>query len=140
MTFVARQICPDLRIVSKSNLAKNFDKIKKAGADSVVSPNVIGGLRIVSEMVRPTVVTFLDTMLRDRERSLRVEEVPVSEKSAGKPIKDFEFKSNRNALLIALKRNENWEFNPEENLILEEKDILIFIISPEERFDLYGKI
>ncbi|MHC1739380.1 MAG: TrkA family potassium uptake protein [Ignavibacteriaceae bacterium] len=140
VTFVARQICPNLRIVSKSNLAKNFDKIKKAGADAVVSPNVIGGLRIVSEMVRPTVVTFLDTMLRDRERSLRVEEVPVSGKSAGKPIKDFEFKSNRNALLIALKRNDNWEFNPEENLILEEKDILIFIISPEERYDLYGKI
>jgi len=38
-----------------------MEKIKKAGADAVISPSYIGGLRIVSEMVRPTVVSFLDT-------------------------------------------------------------------------------
>jgi len=140
VTFVARQVDPNLRIVAKSNQIKNFDKIKKAGADSVVSPNVIGGLRIVSEMVRPTVVTFLDTMLRDKERSLRVEEITVTEKSFSKPIKEFELIKNRNALLIALKRREKWEFNPDDTMILEQGDVLIFIISPEEMSELFGKI
>jgi len=56
-----------------------MEKIKKAGADAVISPSYIGGLRIVSEMVRPTVVSFLDTMMRDKEKNLRIEEISLSE-------------------------------------------------------------
>jgi len=107
ITFLAWQMIPDLRIVSKSNYAKNFDKIKKTGANSVVSPNVIGGLRIASEMIRSAVVTLLDTMLRDRDKALRVEEIPVKNSSAGKVLKDLGLKNNRNALLIAINEKIN---------------------------------
>ena len=47
-------------------------KMRKAGADSIVSPNLIGGLRMASEMIRPAVVSFLDKMLRDKHESLRI--------------------------------------------------------------------
>jgi len=107
ITFLAWQMIPDLRIVSKSNYAKNFDKIKKTGANSVVSPNVIGGLRIASEMIRSAVVTLLDTMIRDRDKALRVEEIPVKNSSAGKVLKDLGLKNNRNALLIAINEKIN---------------------------------
>ena len=48
-----------------------------SGADSVVSPNAMGGLRMVSDMLRPEVTTFLDTMLRNKEQPLRIAEIPV---------------------------------------------------------------
>jgi voltage-gated potassium channel len=56
----------------------------------VVSPQFIGGMRLVSEMVRPTVVSFLDLMLRDRDKGMRVEEVRVQAGSAlaGLPLTD----------------------------------------------------
>lgn len=66
--------------------------MKKAGADAVVSLSYISGLRMASEMVRPTVVSFLDTMLRDREKNLRVEEILVPDHFIGKAISALNLK------------------------------------------------
>lgn len=73
----ARQLAPGTRIVAAAEREEAQSKLTAAGADAVVSPSHIGGLRMASELVRPKVVSFLDTMLRDG-RNLRVEEVPVS--------------------------------------------------------------
>jgi voltage-gated potassium channel len=69
--------------VAQSQDIKLAQRIKNAGADSVVSPQFIGGMRLVSEMVRPTVVSFLDRMLRDMEKNIRIEEVRIE---AGSPL------------------------------------------------------
>ena len=69
--------------------------MRKAGADAVVSPGYIGGLRMASEMIRPTVVSFLDIMLRDRDSNLRVEEVAVPDSLAGKTISELNLESTR---------------------------------------------
>ncbi|MFO0581903.1 MAG: NAD-binding protein [Anaeromyxobacter sp.] len=82
ITVSARALNPKLRIVAKAIEAGADGKLKRAGADAVVSPNAIGGLRMVSEMVRPEVVSFLDVMMRDRSQPLRIEELPVP---AGSP-------------------------------------------------------
>lgn len=77
VTLTARQMNPAVRIVAMLVDPRHEGKLRRAGADSVVSPFLIGGMRMASEMIRPMVVTFLDTMLRDRDRNLRVEEVRV---------------------------------------------------------------
>jgi voltage-gated potassium channel len=66
-----------LRIVAQAQDVKFSQRIKSAGADAIVSPQFIGGMRLVSEMVRPTVVSFLDLMLRDLDKNMRIEEVQV---------------------------------------------------------------
>jgi voltage-gated potassium channel len=133
ITFTSRHLNKGLRIISKCNHPKNADKIKKAGADSVVSPNTIGGLRIVSEMIRPKVVTFLDTMLRDREKSLRVEEIHLGADYDGKIVKDLDLRNSSKALLLAIKEDEKWVFNPPDDHKLKKGDELIFMVTPEER-------
>ena len=52
----------------------------RAGADSIVPPQFIGALRLVSEMVRPKVVGFLDNMLRDK-KNMRIEEIKIPKNS-----------------------------------------------------------
>jgi voltage-gated potassium channel len=69
VSLTAKQLNPNLRVVAQCNEIKNSQKMRKAGADATVSTTSIGVLRMASEMVRPTVVSFLDTMLRDRERN-----------------------------------------------------------------------
>lgn len=135
ITFTARHMNPELRIVGKCKEESNIEKIKKAGADAVISPNRIGGLRIVSEMIRPTVVTFLDKMLRDKEKNLRVEEAEIGGHYSGKKVSELKAASPR-ALLMALQRGEKWIFNPEDNLILEMNDVAIFMVEPEEKIRL----
>jgi len=47
----ARQFNKNIKIVSICTNYFNTDKMKLAGADNVISPNYIGGLRMVSEML-----------------------------------------------------------------------------------------
>lgn len=78
ITFLVRQKNPAIRIVARCSDEEKFsDRMRKAGADSTVSPNRIGGLRLASEVLRPHAVEFLDLMLKDQSHALRVEEIEV---------------------------------------------------------------
>jgi voltage-gated potassium channel len=136
ISLTAKQLHPGVKVLAKCNDLKNLEKIKKAGADAVVSPSFIGGLRIVSEMVRPTAVSFLDVMLRDREKNLRIEEIPVPSSFAGRPIRTLNFTQHPHFLLLAVKKKEEWIYNPSKDFILEVGDILILMTTPEERIRL----
>ena len=136
ISLTAKTLNSKIKVVAACNDVKNMEKIKKAGADAVVAPSYIGGLRIVSEMVRPTVVSFLDTMMRDKERNLRIEEISVSEAFVGRPIKGLDLKKYPGTLLLAVKRREGWIYNPDENHILKQGDALIIMTTPGERFEL----
>ncbi len=60
-----------------------------AGADSVVLSNAIGGLRMVSELIRPAVVGFLDKMLRAQKgKSYRFEDLKYlqTQSSSARPL------------------------------------------------------
>ena len=81
-TVLARQLNPKVRVIARATTEKAASRLRQAGADGVVSPAQIGGMRLVSELVRPNVVSFLDQMLRDTNRNLRIEEVSVSARSA----------------------------------------------------------
>ncbi len=81
-TVLARQMAPKARIVARASDERAAARLKQSGADAVVSPGRIGGMRMASELLRPSVVTFLDQMLRDENRNLRIEEVLVEQGSA----------------------------------------------------------
>ena len=135
VTLTARSLNPRIRIVTKGIDLTSHKKMVKAGSDSVVSPTFIGGMRMVSEMVRPAVVTFLDMMLREREKVLRFEEVMVREGSSlvGKTIEEARLGEKTNALLVAIRRagRKDYEFNPSRDTAIQEDDTLILIATPE---------
>ena len=135
ITLTARQTNPILRIVSMLVEIKNEAKLRRAGADAVVSPPRIGGLRMASEMVRPTVATFLDSMLRDREQNLRIEEVPVGGGSPaiGKRLSTLRLNETPGLLLLALVERggaRTW-FKPDETHVVEQGSVLIVMGGPE---------
>jgi voltage-gated potassium channel len=142
VTITVRNLNPHIRIVAKGIDVKSHGKMRKVGADYVVSPTDIGGMRMASQMLRPAVVTFLDTMLRDKEQGLRVEEVEVKMGStlAGKTVGDSGIRSKTRALLVAIKRGgeTGYDFNPADASVINEGDALIFIASPDSLRDLEG--
>lgn len=134
IALTARQLNPEVRVVAQCNETKNTEKIRKAGADAVVSPGYISGMRMASEMVRPTVVTFLDKMLRGKDESLRVEEVPVPPSLAGKALSSLNWHKYPRTLLLAVKKGEDWVYNPSrQDYIIQPEDRLIVMTTPEER-------
>jgi voltage-gated potassium channel len=77
VVLTARRLAPNARIIASTTRVETEGKLRVAGADGVVSPSRIGGMRIASELVRPTVVRFLDEMLRDKRTDLRIEEILI---------------------------------------------------------------
>ena len=136
VSLTAKQLNAEARVVASCKDLKNVDKIRKAGADAVVSPTFIGGLRMASEMVRSTVVSFLDTMLRDKKKNLRIEEISVPVNFAERPIADLHLGKHPDILLLAVKRGTEWLYNPQENNTLQAEDTLIFMTTPEQRLEL----
>lgn len=135
ITLTARQLNPHIRIVSRLQDVEHEPKIRKVGADAVVSPQHIGGLRLASELIRPTVVTFLDTMLRDKDKNLRVDEVfiPSGSPSVGKRIVDLELNKLPGILLLAARGPDgHWQYNPPREQAVRGDTSFIFLGSPED--------
>jgi len=137
ISLTARQLNPVVRVVAQCNEMKNMEKMKRAGADSVVSPGYISGMRMASEMIRPTVVTFLDRMMRGKDDSLRVEEVPMPQSFAGKALSSLNLKEYPRTLLLAVKKGEDWVYNPSrKDYIIEPENKIIIMTTSEERRNL----
>jgi voltage-gated potassium channel len=136
VTVSARQLNPGLRIVAKGVDVRSHEKMTRAGADYAVSPTFIGGMRMVSQMVRPAAVTFLDMMLRDKGKGFRVEDVAVGPGSplAGKSLEESRLREKTGALLVALKEGggPDYVFNPPDDRVLRENDVLVFIATPDD--------
>lgn len=128
VTLSARSLNAGARIVSKIVEDPAAVKMKKAGATSVVNPAMIGGRRMASELIRPEVNEFLDQMLRDKSKNLRIEEctVPKGSTFAGKSIKDTPIRKETRLLVVAVRDAErNFVYNPDPEHVVEEGATLI---------------
>ncbi len=128
VTLSARTLNATARIISKVVEPEAERKMLRAGADGTVSPTTIGGRRMVSEMIRPVVVQFLDLMLRDKDKNLRIEEVLVPAQSAfiGKRLREVPFRSETNALVLAVHDDgTSFQYNPGPDFELHEGVVLV---------------
>lgn len=130
VVLTARRLNTGLRIIAKALEPGSREKLQQVGADGVVMPEAIGGLRMASELIRPHVVSFLDVMLRAKDQTIRVEEVPVSSSThcAGKTLAQCGLDNLRNASLVAVSRpGSGYQFNPPGSWQLQSEDVLILL-------------
>lgn len=128
VVVTARQMSPTLRIVGRCTDARMADKLIRAGANSAVSPNLIGGMRLASELIRPHVVSFLDLMLKEESKTLRVEEISVGQGSpwAGQTLHETEIHRRFELLALALRKpSGEAKYNPGGDTVLAPGDVLI---------------
>jgi voltage-gated potassium channel len=123
VVLTARGLNPKVRIVSKCQEEESTQKFVRAGADRLVSPNHIGGMRMASEMIRPSVVSFLDVMVRDAH-GYRFEDIVVAADSPflGKPVAQTPLGTDAEARVIALsdsKFPDQYQYNPSGDIRLE---------------------
>ena len=93
-------------------------KLLRAGANRAVNPNVIGGMRLASEIIRPETVTFLDSMMRQHGNGdvWRFQELVVSAKSSliGKTLAESGLKEAGRISVMAVREpgQERFLYNP----------------------------
>ena len=135
IVITAKQLKPEVRVVARCHETRNMEKMRKAGADAIVSPDFTGGMRIASAMIRPHVVSFLDEMLKS-QINLRVEEIPVPAGFIPKPIASLRLRSTNYVLLAARERNGTWQFNPDKDFLIKPGFTLIAMASPVGRQEI----
>jgi len=129
LILTARGINPSLKIVARAEEDESEEKMRRAGADGVVLPEFIGGLRMTSAMVRPEAVTFLDKMLKDQEEVYRVEDIFVDADSvfAGKTLKKSGLMERKGFSVVAVRKGDRYIFNPSGDERIETGDAVILI-------------
>jgi voltage-gated potassium channel len=121
VTMAARMLNKSLRIISSMTDPKIEPKLIKAGADRVISPNSIGALRIASEMIRPTVVEFLDSTLRASQGNLRIGQIVATANCSliGKSIAESGLDRKYALLVLGFKEpTQDLVFNPSPAAVL----------------------
>jgi voltage-gated potassium channel len=138
VVLTAREINPDLTIISRASADNSDVKLKRAGADNVIMPDKIGGTRMAKLVAQPDIVEFVDFMLLQGEDSVVLEEISCADLSAcfsGKAITALDEKNNTGANIIGLKRVDNLILiNPNDDTVLHATDKL-FALGTREQID-----
>lgn len=136
----ARDLEPELTIVARAYEEETMDKLYRAGATHVVSPNVSGAVRMASVLLRPSVVSFLDIATRSSDLSLRMEQAAISPDSrlVGRTLAEARIPQATGLIVIALKKEGSapggFVFNPVADTELHAGDELI-VLGTQEQID-----
>ena len=124
----ARALNPRLQVVTRATTETAARKLRRAGADRVVEEYAMAGHRLVSHLLRPHVIDFLDAALRTEDLALWLEEIRVSAASplVGKTLAEANIRALTGANVLAVARHQDErivDWSP--HLRLQEGDILI---------------
>jgi voltage-gated potassium channel len=131
--LTARDLQPGLTIVTRAYDQDAMSKLRKAGADHVISPNISGGIRMASMLLRPQVMSFLDVVTRGEELELLLEQVPVPKDSPldGHTLAEAQIPQKTGLVVLAIKhgeeRREPFIYNPGPNELVRAGDVLIVL-------------
>ncbi len=128
LTFTAKLINPALFVLAKALEDEGEKKILQIGANRIVSPYKLGGLKIAQGMLRPALVDFIDLIIRRQELSLIMEEIVVPKKArlAGHSLAESQIRNNANVIVVAIKKpGQQIIFNPSSNIQIQAGDTLL---------------
>ena len=104
ITLSAHVLRPDLFIEARASSTGVEVKLKKAGADRIISPYSIGARRMAQLALRPTLIDFIDTTIARRGREVQLENVAVPNNSALVGLTVEETQHQTEATILAISR------------------------------------
>ncbi|QFZ55002.1 potassium channel protein [Oceanihabitans sp. IOP_32] len=130
----ARQLNNKINIISRASQETSRHKLKLAGANNVILPDVIGGDHMASLVVVPGLMEFVDNLSIVGKTNINIEEVAVAKLTREvKTIRDLDLRKRTGCTVIGYK-DENGEYlvNPEADLDLDPKSKIVVIGRPEQ--------
>jgi voltage-gated potassium channel len=132
--LTARVVRPDLYIIARIESDDAEPKLRRAGADRVISPYHIGATHMVQTALRPAVVDFVQLATSSGHLDLSIEQVRVREGStlAGRTIVDAAIRQKFGVIIVAIKRvGGAMEFNPAPEAVIGAGDELVVLGRPQ---------
>jgi voltage-gated potassium channel len=131
----ARELRPDLLIVARASSEDAGTKLRRGGADRVVSPYFIAGKELATLVLKPQVSAFLEVITGSGSPEFRLEQIEVTGACGlgGRTIRDLRIREETGALIVAHRRHGgSFDTRPGPDTLLAEGDILIGVGTPDE--------
>ena len=131
--LTARVLRPDLFIIGRAETEDATIKLKRAGADRVISPYQIGAVQIAQMALRPAVVDFVELATSTDNLELTMEQVTVSPRSrlANQSILDANLRQRFGVIVVGIQRQDRMEFNPDPDTAIFAGDKLVVLGHPD---------
>lgn len=126
----ARGLNPGLLIVARAGEEGSEQKLLRAGADRVVSPYHIGGLRIAHTVLKPAVVDFIEFATKSGNIDLQIEEIIIRKDTnlVGQSLDQCGIGRELGIIVVAIKQQSGeMKFNPILRTIIGAGDTLIAV-------------
>jgi voltage-gated potassium channel len=126
----ARLLKPDLFIIGRAETEDSRTKLKRAGADRVISPYHLGGLQLAQTALRPAVVDFVQLATSSDNMDLNLEQVHIAEGSslANRSLLDAGLRQRFGVVVVGIRRaNGQMDFNPEPETAMAPGDDLVVL-------------
>lgn len=130
LVLTVKLLNPSLFVLSKAMDEEAEKKILQIGASRVVSPYKLSGLKIAQGLIRPTLVDFMDLIIRRKELSLYIEELTArqSSKIVNHSLRECDIRKKANVIVVAIKKpGKDIVFNPSPDITIEVGDTLLVL-------------
>jgi len=126
--LTAKELNPHVYILSRCEEEMSERRLLRAGANRVISPYAMGGMRMAMAILKPAMMDFIEITTGRQSLDLRMEELAVTDGSAivGKSLESSEIRKTYKLIIVAIKKDSGkMIFNPEAGYIIEKGDRLI---------------
>jgi voltage-gated potassium channel len=130
ITLTARGLNPELYILSRAGEEGSDIKLRRAGANKVISPYHIGGSRMAQAILRPNVVDFIEIATGRDHFDLQMEEICIPERSycVGQNLVSSGFRKQTGVIIVGIKKaSGKMVFNPDSQARIDSRDTLIIL-------------
>ena len=139
----ARELNPNLKIISRASDGQTVKKLKSAGATNVIMPDRIGGQRMAKLVTQPDVIEFLDYIMLQTPDEVYIEEISCKKMDsvlAEKSIGEWAIRHHTGANIIGLKTTDNkFIVNPNPDVKISSHDQL-FVLGTSDQIDKLKKV
>ncbi|NIM58824.1 MAG: potassium channel protein [Candidatus Aminicenantes bacterium] len=142
LVLTVRLVNPSVFVLSKTLDEEAERKILQIGANRVVSPYKLSGLKIAQGLIRPTLVDFMDLIIRRKELPLYMEELIVKKDSkiVNQNLAECDIRRTANIIVVAIKKpGEDIEFNPSPDIKIKTGDILL-VLGDKNAVNQFNKV
>ena len=131
VTLTARFLNERLQIVARGSDEGAMRKLRRAGANDVILPSVLGGRRMAQAVVKPNVLDFIDLTTGSGSKQLRLDEVVVTKHCTfcDKTLESVHFRQSYSVILVAVRKQNDgvMRFNPGKTMLFEDGDVLVVL-------------
>lgn len=140
VVLTAREMNPNLLIISRASKENSDKKLRRAGADNVIMPDKIGGAHMASLVIKPDVIEFMDYIMGQGSNSINLEEITfenLPDELKNKSIKELGIRDKSGANIVGFRTSEGeYVINPSPDTVIM-RNAKIFVLGTIDQIDAF---